>query len=131
VLALGAGGAMAPAAYSATAGPGDVRYSVTDLDEASYTQTDLDGGGAEAGTATETVGGPAVQTPVRAASLRCWSPSISGRAFALSCSGSRFYVYTDCSNGHRYVVGALSGSKRVTIVCPVGTRALRGGAYGY
>lgn len=79
----------------------------------------------------ESTGGTSVHPPVSAASLRCWDAYRSGRVFAISCSGARYYVFTDCSNSRRYVVGPLSGAKRVAIRCPWGTLAVRGGAYGY
>jgi len=119
-LALGFGGVMAPAAQAHSP-----------WDEATYTQTSLSSGAVTTGTAVESPGGRYASPPVGAASLRCWDAYISGRTFAVSCSGARWYVYTDCSNNNRYTVGALRGSKRVAIHCPAGTRAVRGGAYGY
>lgn len=119
MLVLGAGGVMAPAA-SANSG----------FDDARYTQTDLNGGGAQSGFASEDVGASGTQPPVSSRSLRCWNPYLSGRAFAVSCSGVRYWVYADCSNDVRYVVGPLTGAKRVAITCPGYSRAERGGAYG-
>jgi hypothetical protein len=119
-LALGFGGVMAPAAQAHTP-----------WDEARYVQTNLSTGSVHSGTALESAGGTAVSPPVGEASLRCWNPYLGGRAFAVSCSGVRYHVYTDCSNNRRYTVGPLSGSKRVAIYCPAGSRAVRGGAYGY
>lgn len=121
-LAFGLGGAMAPAAHSVPSSWGD---------DATYTQTDLRSGISRAGMASEALGGQAVDPPRKSAALRCWNPYLSGRTFAVSCSGSRWYVYTDCSNDRRYTVGPLAGAKRVAITCPAGTRAERGGAYGY
>ncbi|WP_431518237.1 hypothetical protein [Streptomyces sp.] len=120
-LALGFGGVMAPAAHAAT----------PTWNDAGYTQTDLRTGAAETGAAVESTGGTAVQPPMSAASLHCWDPYRSGRVFALSCSGARYYIFADCSNNRRYAVGPLSGAKRVAIRCPYGTYAVRGGAYGY
>ncbi|KAF9953200.1 hypothetical protein BGZ70_000337 [Mortierella alpina] len=65
------------------------------------------------------------------ASLECWDAYISGRQFSITCSGSRWYEWTDCSNGYRYQAGPVSGTYRGTITCPYGYRALRGGAFGY
>ena len=64
------------------------------------------------------------------ASLECWDAYISGRQFSITCSGSRWYEWTDCSNGYRYQTGPVSGTYRGTITCPYGYRALRGGAFG-
>ncbi|KAF9954931.1 hypothetical protein BGZ72_004159 [Mortierella alpina] len=69
--------------------------------------------------------------PKQQASLECWDASISGRQFSITCSGSRWYVWADCSNGYRYQAGPLSGTYRATITCAWGYRALRGGAFGY
>ncbi|WP_181766899.1 hypothetical protein [Streptomyces albidus (ex Kaewkla and Franco 2022)] len=120
-LALGFGGVAAPSAQA------DSPY----WGQARYTQTNLRTGSVQTGTAMESPGGIAMTPPVSSMSLRCWDAYMSGRVFAVSCSGVNWYVYTDCTNNRRYVVGALSGSKRVAIACPAGTRAVRGGAYGY
>ncbi|KAF9573405.1 hypothetical protein EC968_008587 [Mortierella alpina] len=64
-------------------------------------------------------------------SLECWDAYISGRQFSITCRGSRWYIWTDCSNGYRYQAGPLSGTYRGTIICAYGYRALRGGAWGY
>ena len=120
-LVLGLGGVAAPSAQA------DAPY----WDEAVYTQTNLRTGSMQTGTALESPGGTAVSPPASRMSLRCWDAYLSGRVFAVSCSGVRWYVYTDCTNNRRYVVGALSGAKRVAVTCPAGTRAVRGGAYGY
>jgi hypothetical protein len=120
-LALGFGGVTAPAAQAEAPGWGQARYSATNLETGSVNQ----------GTARRSLGGAHTVAPDAAASLRCWSPAISGRAFRVSCSGDRYYVYADCTNNRRYVVGPLANAKRVTIYCPAGTRATDGGAYGY
>jgi hypothetical protein len=118
-LALGFGGVMAPSAQADSPDWGD----------ASYTQTDLRTGAVRSGTAFESPGGTLVDPPA-AASLRCWNPYLSGRTFAVSCSGTHWRVFTDCTDNRRYVTPALYGSKRVAVYCPAGTRAVRGGAYG-
>ncbi|KAF9941260.1 hypothetical protein BGZ75_008664 [Mortierella antarctica] len=69
--------------------------------------------------------------PKQQASLECWDAYIGGRQFAITCSGSRWYEWADCSNGYRYQAGPVSGTYRGTITCPYGYRALRGGAFGY
>ncbi|WP_046496472.1 hypothetical protein [Streptomyces odonnellii] len=121
LLALGIGGGLAPAAYSADGpdAPGGAGYSAADLNTGRTVS-----GGAPA------TSGADREVPPQEASLRCWDPYFSGSTFAVSCDGSRYYVYVDCSNGYRYVVGPLSGAKRVTLTCPGGFRALRGGGYG-
>lgn len=119
-LALGFGGVMAPSAQAHSPGWGD----------AGYTQTDLHTGAMSSGTAFESPGGSVVDPPVSAASLRCWNADISGRTFSVSCSGRYWHVFTDCTDNTRYVTQALTGSKRVAVYCPPGTRAVRGGAYG-
>ncbi|WP_229375203.1 hypothetical protein [Streptomyces spirodelae] len=125
VLALGVGGAVAPAAQAATPGT-----PVTDVAaNADYKSKDLKNGRTKTGKATPAGKAGQARPPARA-SLRCWSPYLRGRVFAVSCSGSAFRVFVDCSNRVRYVTPVLSGSKRVTLVCPSGTRALRGGAFG-
>ncbi|OEU85375.1 hypothetical protein DB35_15300 [Streptomyces abyssalis] len=119
-LALGFGGVMAPSAQAHTPDWGD----------ASYTQTDLRTGTWRTGTAVESPGGSLMDPPASARSLRCWNADISGRAFAISCSGSRWRAFADCTDDSRYITPALRGAKRVTIYCPAGTRAVRGGAFG-
>ncbi|WP_314171781.1 hypothetical protein [Streptomyces winkii] len=119
-LALGFGGVMAPSAQAHTPVWGD----------ASYTQSDLRTGAVRTGTAYASPGGDAVDPPYSASSLRCWNPYISGRTFAVSCSGTYWRVFTDCTDDNRYVTPALYGTKRVAVHCPAGTRAVRGGAYG-
>ncbi|KAF9275042.1 hypothetical protein BGZ68_000164 [Mortierella alpina] len=86
---------------------------------------------------SDTIFGRARRTPVnktqpkQQASLECWDAYISGRQFSITCNGIRWYEWTDCSNGYRYEAGPVSGTYRGTIICPWGSRALRGGAYGY
>ncbi|MFF3754523.1 hypothetical protein ACFYYH_29435 [Streptomyces sp. NPDC002018] len=118
MLALGVGRGMAPTAHSADA-PSVAGYSAADLATGRTTS----------GTAAA-VSGHGREVPPQEVSLGCWDPYFSGSTFALSCSGNRYYVYVDCSNGYRYVVGPLAGAKRVTLTCPGGYRALRGGGYG-
>ncbi|WP_432069067.1 hypothetical protein [Streptomyces sp. AA1529] len=135
VLALGIGGAVAPAAAAAAPGataPGAPAASAPApgvAANADYASKDLKTGGTRTGKASP-AGRFGQALPPARASLRCWSPYLSGRVFAISCSGSAYRVFVDCSNRVRYVTPVLSGSKRVTLVCPAGTRALRGGAYG-
>lgn len=119
-LALGFGGAMAPSAQAQTHIWGD----------ATYTQSDLRTGVMRSGTAFELPGGASAVEPPAARSLRCWNAYISGRTFAVSCSGTYWRAYADCSDSRRYVTPALTGAKRVTIHCPSGTVAMSGGAYG-
>ena len=115
LLALGAG---AGPALAAPAAPGVGEHTIVDLGNG---QTEIG----------FTPGSPAEETlPPGTEALRCWDAVFSGRVFAVSCSGDRFFVYAVCSNNQQLTVGPLSGSKRVTITCPVGTRAVRGGAYG-
>ncbi|MFC4492778.1 hypothetical protein ACFPA8_01335 [Streptomyces ovatisporus] len=121
-LALGFGGAVAPAAQAEVPRWGG---------NAAYSQTNLHTGTVEQGIPRRSFGGAEMMPPAAAASLRCWNPALSGRSFAVSCSGSRYYVYTDCTNDRRYIVGPLSGAKRVRITCPAGSQAMDGGAYGY
>jgi hypothetical protein len=120
-LTLGFGGVMAPSAQAHAPVWGD----------AGYTQTDLHSGVTSSGIAAEMLGGTSVSPPYGAASLRCWNPALSGRLFALSCSGNSWRVFVDCSNRVRYVTPALTGAKRVAMYCPAGTRAVRGGAFGH
>ncbi|MEU7313160.1 hypothetical protein [Streptomyces sp. NPDC007083] len=135
VLALGIGGAMAPAAAAAAPGataPGAAAAGAPTpgvAANADYASKDLKTGGIRTGKASP-AGRFGQALPPARASLRCWRPYLSGRVFAISCSGSAYRVFVDCSNRVRYVTPVLSGSKRVTLVCPAGTRALRGGAYG-
>ncbi|MGP3975417.1 hypothetical protein ACTWQF_15680 [Streptomyces sp. 8N114] len=125
VLALGVGGAVAPAAHAVT--PTTTAAGVAA--NADYSAKDLKSGGKQSGKASP-AGEAGEEEPPARSSLRCWSPYLSGRVFAVSCSGRAFRVFVDCSNRVRYVTPVLSGSKRVTLVCPAGTRALRGGAFG-
>ncbi len=134
VLALGIGGAVAPAAAAAAPGttaPGAAAGAPAPgvAAAADYASKDLKTGATRTGKASP-AGRFGQSLPPARASLRCWSPYLSGRVFAISCSGSAYRVFVDCSNRVRYVTPVLSGSKRVTLVCPAGTRALRGGAYG-
>lgn len=119
-LALGFGGVMAPSAQAHDTVRGD----------AGYIQKDLRTGAVRGGVAFDAPGGSSMRPPARSASLRCWDGRISGRTFAVSCSGRHWRVFVDCSNRHRYITPALSGAKRVSMYCPVGTRAVRGGAFG-
>jgi hypothetical protein len=119
-LALGFGGVMASSAQAHTADRGD----------ATYTQTDLRTGAVRGGAAFETPGGTAVHPPAAGAALRCWDPYLYGRTFAVSCSGTYWRVFADCSNNRRYITPAFTGAKRVAVYCPAGTRAVRGGAFG-
>lgn len=126
LLALGAGGATAPAASaSAPAAVADSQVAAS----AHYAAKDTRTGRTKHGHAARE-GRAGKSAPAKAASLRCWNPYLSGRTFAVSCSGRAYRVFVDCSNRVRYVTPALSGSKRVTMTCPGGTRAVRGGAYG-
>ncbi|KAI1293447.1 hypothetical protein EDD11_008364 [Mortierella claussenii] len=59
------------------------------------------------------VRGPFTKTPKKAPSLACWDPYINGPVFAITCSGSSWYEWADCSNGYRYTGGPLSGTYRV------------------
>ncbi len=120
-LALGFGGAMAPAAQADVPRWGG---------NASYSATSLNTGAVQHGIARRSLSMADELPPAASASLRCWNPSLSGRSFAVSCSGSRYYVYTDCTNDRRYVVGPLAGAKRVRITCPLGSQAMDGGAWG-
>ncbi|MBO8194488.1 hypothetical protein ITI46_22905 [Streptomyces oryzae] len=124
VLALGVGGAIAPAA--AAASPTAATTVVADAD---YSSKDLKNGRKQSGKASPSGKAGDSRPPARS-SLRCWNPYLSGRVFAISCSGRAFRVFVDCSNRIRYVTPVLSGSKRVAIACPAGTRAVRGGAFG-
>ncbi|RAJ71690.1 hypothetical protein K378_00510 [Streptomyces sp. Amel2xB2] len=119
-MALGFGGVMAPSAQAHSPVGGD----------AGYTQTDLRTGTMRAGAAFALPGGSSVSPPAAAASLRCWDPYLAGRTFAVSCSGTAWRVFVDCTNNTRYVTPVLSGAKRVAASCPLGTSAVRGGAFG-
>ncbi|KAI8353439.1 hypothetical protein B0O80DRAFT_498867 [Mortierella sp. GBAus27b] len=63
--------------------------------------------------------------------LRCWNARFNGRSFSITCSGSRWYFWTDCTNGYLYIGGPLHGTFIATITCPAGSIASKGGAYGY
>lgn len=125
VLALGVGGAIAPAAQAAPAAT--TTTSVTA--HADYSTVDTKTHRKTRGTASK-AGRSGQATPPKRGSLRCWNAQRSGRFFAISCSGRAYRVFVDCSNRVRYVTPVLSGSKRVTMGCPAGTRALGGGAFG-
>ncbi|UNS97173.1 hypothetical protein MMF93_12100 [Streptomyces tubbatahanensis] len=126
LLALGFGGAMAP---TAAAAPPAAPQTAQVAADAHFTAKDSRSGRTTKGVAHKS-GRYGAAAPSKAASLRCWNAGISGRYFAISCSGNAYRVFVDCSNRVRYVTPVLSGSKRVTMACPGGTRALRGGAYG-
>ncbi|MET9861191.1 hypothetical protein ABZY93_18095 [Streptomyces smyrnaeus] len=128
VLALGVGGAVAPAAVAAS--PATATTTAPSVAaNADYASKDLKNGRTQRGKASPAGKAGDARPPARS-SLRCWNPHLSGRVFAVSCSGRAFRVFVDCSNRVRYITPVLSGSKRVTMVCPAGTRALRGGAFG-
>ncbi|MEU2719016.1 hypothetical protein [Streptomyces smyrnaeus] len=128
VLALGVGGAVAPA--TAAASPATATTTAPGVAaNADYASKDLKNGRTQRGKATPAGKAGDARPPARS-SLRCWNPHLSGRVFTVSCSGRAFRVFVDCSNRVRYITPVLSGSKRVTMVCPAGTRALRGGAFG-
>ncbi|MDJ1135278.1 hypothetical protein [Streptomyces iconiensis] len=126
VLALGVGGAIAPGAQASTPATASTTSVVANADYSivdSKSKRKTSGTASKAGRTTQAV-------PPKRASLRCWNPSLRGRYFSVSCSGRAYRVFVDCSNRVRYITPVLSGSKRVTMRCPAGTRALRGGAYG-
>ncbi|MGI5352576.1 hypothetical protein ACQEU8_30975 [Streptomyces sp. CA-250714] len=125
VLALGVGGAVAPAAHAAT----PTTSAATVAANADYSSKDLKTGHKQNGKASPAGRAGEAQPPAQS-TLRCWNPRLSGRVFAVSCSGRAYRVFVDCSNRVRYITPVLSGSKRVTMICPTGTRALRGGAFG-
>ncbi|CAM5369136.1 hypothetical protein [Streptomyces abikoensis] len=120
MLALGIGAGLAPSAYAVKAGPNDASYSAENLIDRSEAPR----------TGTASQGATNSQLPPQAESLQCRDAYLSGPTFAITCSGNRFYVWADCSNGYRYTVGPFNGTYRVTITCPSGSRALQGGAYG-
>ncbi|KAF9945357.1 hypothetical protein BGZ65_010844 [Modicella reniformis] len=63
--------------------------------------------------------------------INCRKFVVSGRSYTISCSGTEWYVWTDCSNGGHYIAGTFSETQRVEMVCPIGTTALKGGAFGH
>ncbi|WP_051137553.1 hypothetical protein [Amycolatopsis alba] len=98
--------------------------------EAGYTWLDLITGRGYSGTTARSSGTEA-EVPPRGPSLDCRDPWLSGSGYALSCSGTDFHVFVDCSNGDRYAYGRGQGEYRIIFTCPGGATALRGGAYGY
>jgi hypothetical protein len=121
MLALGVGAVVAPAANAAGASS-DANYTATNQKNSH----DVKKGTIQKKENSKS----STAVPAKAASLSCYNASLSGRNFAVTCSGSYFYVYADCSNGYRYTYGPLAGTYRVVITCPAGTRATAGGAYG-
>ncbi|GAA2626322.1 hypothetical protein GCM10010411_74010 [Actinomadura fulvescens] len=128
---LGAGALIAFSAGLATAGSATPATTSHAPHDASYAAENLtDRSEAPRTGAVPPSGGSGGVTPPSTDSLRCWDAYLSGSTFAISCSGNNFYIWTDCSNGYRYTVGPFSGSYRITITCPGGSRPLQGGAYG-
>ncbi len=128
VLALGIGGAVAPAAHAAVGATGAATVQAP-ADHADYTSKDPRTGRVDRGRA-EAAGRAGQGAPPARSTLRCHSPQLSGRVFAVTCSGQAYRVFVDCSNRVRYVTPVLSGTRRVAVVCPAGTTAIGGGAFG-
>ncbi|KAG0263939.1 hypothetical protein BG011_007772 [Mortierella polycephala] len=105
---------------SGSAGAIEVAYTVEDPE----TKKKVESGSAIQSSQDE-------RLPLSANALQCWDEYRSGRVYALTCSGSRWYEWTDCSNGYRYTIGPFGGTLRGVIVCPLGTYSQRGGAFGY
>lgn len=119
-LALGFGGVMAPSAQAHAPVWG----------EATYTQANVRGGVTHTGFAVERPNRALTSTPASARTLRCSNSRVSYRTVSTTCSGYRWRAYADCSDGNRYLTPVLRGAKRVSIVCPAGSRAVEGGAFG-
>lgn len=87
--------------------------------------------GEQKSSGTATVDGTNQQPePAMSQGLQCWNAYRSGSNFSITCNGSRWFEYTDCSDGYRYTIGPFAGALRVTITCPGRSLSLRGGAYG-
>ncbi|MFK0251301.1 hypothetical protein ACIQUM_41945 [Amycolatopsis azurea] len=97
--------------------------------EARYTWLDLITGRGYSGT-TARLSGTEAEVPPRGPSLDCRDEQRSASDYALSCSGTDFHVFVDCSNGDRYAYGRGAGEYRIIFTCPSGATALRGGASG-
>ncbi|KAF9364471.1 hypothetical protein BGX34_001400 [Mortierella sp. NVP85] len=97
---------------------------------ATYTTTNPTSG-AQLGSGTAKLDGTRQRPkPVMGKGLQCWDAYRSGSIFAITCGGSRWYEFVDCSNGYRYTIGPFAGVLRGTLTCPGGSLALQGGAYG-
>ncbi|KAF9185680.1 hypothetical protein BGZ51_002511 [Haplosporangium sp. Z 767] len=105
---------------SGSAGATKVAYTVVDPE----TKEKVESGSAIQSSQDE-------KLPLSANALQCWDEYRRGRVYALTCSGSRWYEWTDCSNGYRYTIGPFGGTLRGVLVCPQGTYSQRGGAFGY
>lgn len=117
-LAVGFGGVMAPSAQA----------HAPVWEDATYTQTDLRTGATSSGTTARSASGYYADSSTR--SPHCWNEDVSRRAYTTSCSGVRWRAYVQCTNGRHYITPAVRGADRVTVYCPPGTRALRGGSFG-
>ncbi|KAG0245100.1 hypothetical protein B0O80DRAFT_452075 [Mortierella sp. GBAus27b] len=85
---------------------------------------------------TDTISGNAkpqpkgTKPPSASPNLKCTNPQRKGRSYSITCSGTRWYIWTDCTNGYLYEGGPIDGTFRATITCPAGSTASSGGAFG-
>ncbi|MGW1200249.1 hypothetical protein ACWD4B_31075 [Streptomyces sp. NPDC002536] len=77
-------------------------------------------------------------TPVQRASssaerdlaATCWNGRIDGgRNFFMTCNGTSYHVYVDCTDGRHLFPETFSGQWDFRLTCPAGTRAVWGGSW--
>lgn len=77
-------------------------------------------------------------TPVQRASssterdvaANCWNGRTDGgRNFFMTCNGTSYHVYVDCTDGRHLFPETFSGQWDFRLICPVGTRAVWGGSW--
>ncbi|MFG2333150.1 hypothetical protein ACGFMM_26485 [Streptomyces sp. NPDC048604] len=121
LLALGSTVAMAPTAQAGSGQATAVAQSA---------QGQVKAGTGVAKSLDKSAGAPAAAQGDISAQANCWNGRTSGRNFYMTCSGSGYRVYVDCSNG-RYTFGTYYyGTWNHTLTCPSGTYAIWGGSIG-
>ncbi|WP_144440933.1 hypothetical protein [Streptomyces roseifaciens] len=101
--------------------------------EAQATSTD-----GQSKTSTAGLAPIAGNTPIQRASssterelaATCWNGRTDGgRNFFMTCNGTSYHVYVDCTDGRHLFPETFSGQWDFRLTCPVGTRAVWGGSW--
>ncbi|GAA2717040.1 MULTISPECIES: hypothetical protein [Streptomyces] len=127
-----AAAAIALTAFAGLAGPATAAPA-PDTAEAQATSTD---GQSKNDTAAVSPISPntAVQrassSTERELAATCWNGRTDGgRNFFMTCNGTSYHVYVDCTDGRHLFSEVFSGQWDFRLTCPVGTRAVWGGSW--
>ncbi|GAA0398803.1 hypothetical protein GCM10010357_19890 [Streptomyces luteireticuli] len=134
LLVLGGGGGLFPMVCAAGAPYPKGSSVAAPPGNASYSATDLRSGRSRKGTSRKGTSRSAERPGGRSGAqadglVRGPGSFPTDRSFQITCDGSRWFVFVDCTDGFRYTFGPFSGALRVTAVCPLGARATGGGAF--